>query len=93
MDVTALTQLSIAVGYGIAAVFTFKVWRRYTTTYGGTHAIFATAIAVAWGTWYLALAFLDPGRDPWSALNRALHIPVIAFLILVSYSRLYDDGR
>lgn len=84
---TELSRFAIAIGYAIAAGGLIVVARKYRGTTGGDHALFATVIAVSWSVWYAVLAVVDPPIS-WGFLNRALHIPVIAFLLIAVWTRL-----
>ena len=87
-----LTRLAVAVGYLVVATWVLLDVKREEPKKRPAR-VFLGVVMLIWGVWYIALGLLDPPFQPWSALNRTRHIPLIAAIVTNLYiGRKVRDG-
>lgn len=89
MTFTEATRYVIAVGYAVTAIWLF-IAARYAGRKDPAQLLYyiASVVAVAWSVWYFVLAIhMLPLNDAWGALNRALHLPIIALFGIAAWTR------
>lgn len=80
IDFDLVTRLMVAAGYASAALSMFAPPQLFKV--GKAFRAAWVLILGAWTAWYVALALFDPDPRVWGVLNRALHLPLVAMLIV-----------